>query len=185
MEKKTQEKETQNVQKRRAKTTDHPQLEKLLTDSLKDIYWAEKHLVKALTKLEKESTTDELKQAFQEHKTVTEGHVSRVEKAFEMLGVKPVAQKCEAIEGITKEAESMADETEQNTFTRDAALIMAAQKAEHYEIASYGGIIQLARTLQKGDIADLLAQTLEEEKDADKTLTKIAEASINEYALDE
>lgn len=160
----------------------HPLLEKFFTDSLKDIYWAEKHLVKALGKLQKAATTEELKNAFKEHQAQTEEHVSRVEQAFEMLGQKAVAKKCEAMEGITKEADSIVEETEADTYTRDAALIMAAQKAEHYEIASYGALVQIARTLQHEDIADLLEQTLEEEKETDSKLSEIAENSINEQA---
>jgi ferritin-like metal-binding protein YciE len=183
MEKKTTSRSTRS-NKQQAENG-HPKLEKFFTDSLKDIYWAEKHLVKALGKLEKQATTEDLKKAFQEHRAVTEEHVARVEQAFEMLGQKAVAKKCEAMEGITKEAESILEETEDDTYTRDAALIIAAQKAEHYEIASYGGLIQLAKTLQHNDVAELLAQTLEEEKDADMALTEIAEASINESATQE
>lgn len=160
----------------------HPMLEKFFTDSLKDIYWAEKHLVKALGKLEKSATTEELKEAFREHQAQTEEHVSRLEQVFEMMGQKASAQKCEAMEGITKEAETIMEETEDDTYTRDVALITAAQKAEHYEIASYGSMVQLARTLQRDDVAELLAQTLAEEKETDARLTEIAEEGINESA---
>ena len=161
------------------------QLESFFIESLKDMYWAEKHLVKSLDRLQKNATTDELKIAFGQHKTVTEGHVTRIEQAFEMLGQKPVARKCDAIAGITREAEVVVGETNADTYTRDAALIITAQKAEHYEIASYGSLVQLAKTLHHDDIASLLARTLEEEKEADATLTQIAETNINEAALQE
>jgi len=155
------------------------------TDELKDIYWAEKHLTKALPKLQRAANSEELQQAFQEHTEVTNGHVSRLEQVFEMLGKKAQAKKCEAMEGITKEAQTIMEETEKGTATRDAALIMAAQKAEHYEIATYGGLVQLAKTMGRTDIADLLYTTLEEEKETDQKLTDIAENSINFQAMEE
>jgi len=160
-------------------------LETFFVASLKDVYWAEKHLVKALPKMMKAATTEELKNAFEEHKQVTEEHVARVEQAFGMLGQKATAKKCEAIEGITKEAESIIGETKTDTLTRDVGLIMAAQKAEHYEIATYGGIIQLAKTLGHEDVATLLHKTLDEEKEADETLTQIAESCVNVEAAEE
>jgi|KBSMisStaDraftv2_1062788.scaffolds.fasta_scaffold05523_2 ferritin-like metal-binding protein YciE len=155
------------------------------TDELKDIYWAEKHLTKALPKLQRAANSEELQQAFQEHTEVTNEHVSRLEQVFEMLGKKAQAKKCEAMEGITKEAQTIMEETEKGTATRDAALIMAAQKAEHYEIATYGGLVQLAKTMGRTDIADLLYTTLEEEKETDQKLTDIAENSINFQAMEE
>jgi ferritin-like metal-binding protein YciE len=158
-------------------------LEQFFLDELKDIYWAEKHLVKALTKMAKEATTEELKQAFEDHRSETEDQVSRLEEIFDMLGEKPVAKKCEAIEGITKEVEEIIDETKDDTYTRDVALIIGGQKAEHYEIATYGGLVQLAMVLGHDDAAELLLQTLDEEKSADNTLTSIAENAINEEAV--
>lgn len=155
------------------------------TDELKDIYWAEKHLTKALPKLQRAANSEELKQAFQEHTEVTNEHISRLEQVFEMLGKKAQAKKCDAMEGITKEAQSIMEETEKGTATRDAALIMAAQKAEHYEIATYGGLVQLAKTMGRNDIADLLHATLEEEKETDQKLTGIAENNINFQAMEE
>jgi len=154
-------------------------------DELKDIYWAEKHLTKALPKLQRAANSEELQQAFQEHTEVTNEHVSRLEQVFEMLGKKAQAKKCEAMEGITKEAQTIIEETEKGTATRDAALIMAAQKAEHYEIATYGGLVQLAKTMGRTDIADLLHTTLEEEKETDQKLTDIAENNINFQAMEE
>jgi|SRR5690348_3245297 len=155
------------------------------TDELKDIYWAEKQLTKSLPKLQRAANSEELQQAFQEHTEVTNEHVSRLEQVFEMLGKKAQAKKCDAMEGITKEAQTIIEETEKGTATRDAALIMAAQKAEHYEIATYGGLVQLAKTMGRSDIADLLYSTLEEEKETDQKLTGIAENNINFQAMEE
>ena len=157
----------------------HPQLEKFFEDSLKDIYWAEKQLTKALPKMQKAATTDELKNAIEEHTKQTEEHVSRLEQVFELLGKKAQAKKCEAMEGLVKEGESIVEETEDGSMTRDVGIIMAAQKVEHYEIATYGGLVQLATTMGKDDVAELLNQTLEEEKETDQLLTGIAENNIN------
>jgi len=160
-------------------------LEELFLDELKDIYWAEKHLVKALPKMEKAATSDELKQAFADHLEVTRGHVERLERAFEMLDKKAQGKKCEAMDGLTKEAEGIIEDTEKGTLTRDVGLIMAAQKVEHYEIATYGSLAQLAKTLGNNEIADLMSQTLNEEKQADESLTGIAENNINVEATAE
>ena len=160
-------------------------LQKLFVDELKDIYWAEKHLLKALPKMAKASTSDKLKQAFTDHLEATQGHVSRLEKAFELLGEKVQAKKCEAMAGLTKEGEGIIEDTEKNTLTRDVGLIMAAQKVEHYEIATYGSLAQLAKTLGKNAVADIMIQTLNEEKEADELLTSIAENNINAEAIAE
>ena len=154
-------------------------LEEFFVDQLKDIYWAEKNLLKALPKMQKASTTSELQAAFEDHKKVTEEQVTRLEQAFEMMGKKAQAKKCDAMEGLIKEAESVIEETEKGSMTRDVALIVAAQKAEHYEIASYGGLVQLAKTMGKNDVAELLQLTLDEEKETDVLLTEIAENNIN------
>lgn len=154
-------------------------------DELKDIYWAEKHLVKTLPKMQKATTTDELASAFEDHLEVTKQHVTRLEKIFEMLGHKAQAKKCEAMEGITKEGESIIEDTEEGTATRDVGLIMAAQKVEHYEIATYGGLHQLAVILGYEGVASLLESTLAEEKEADQALTSIAEKDINYEAVEE
>jgi len=154
-------------------------LEEFFVEQLKDMYWAEKHLVKALTKMQKAATTEELQQAFEDHRAVTEEHAMKLEQVFEIMGKKPQAKKCEAMEGLLKEGESIIEETEEGTATRDAGLIMAAQKVEHYEIASYGTLVQLANTMQKSDAASVLEQILQEEKDADVLLTEIAENDIN------
>jgi len=161
------------------------QLEKLFTDSLKDIYWAEKALTKALPKMQKKATTDELKAAIEEHLTQTEEQVSRLEQVFELCGKKAQAKKCDAMEGLIKEGESIVEETEDGSMTRDAGIIMAAQKVEHYEIATYGSLVQFAKTLGMEDAAELLEQTLEEEKETDQKLTEIAEGSVNQSAQQE
>lgn len=159
--------------------TGNTQLEKYFTDAIKDIYWAEKHLTKALPKMQKAATTEELKEAIGEHLTQTEEHVSRLEQVFELMGKKPQAKKCDAMEGLIKEGESIVEETEDGSMTRDVGIIMAAQKVEHYEIATYGGLVQLAQTMGLNEAADILAQTLEEEKQTDAGLTEIAENNIN------
>ena len=160
----------------------HSQLEKLFTDTLKDIYWAEKQLTKALPKMQKNATTDELKAAIEEHLTQTEEHVSRLEQVFEMCGKKAQAKKCEAMEGLIEEGNEIVEETEKGTMTRDAGIIMAAQKVEHYEIATYGCLVTFAKTLGMEDAVELLQQTLDEEKETDERLTEIAEGNINQAA---
>lgn len=157
----------------------HPLLEKFFHDQLKDMYWVEKSLMKALPKMQKKATTQELQQAFEDHLVVTEEQARRLEQVFEMIGKKPQAKKCEAMEGLIKESEEIISETEDGTMTRDVALIMAAQKVEHYEIATYGGLVSLAHTMNMSEVAEILEQTLQEEKDTDQLLTYIAENDIN------
>lgn len=154
-------------------------------DELKDIYWAEKHLIPSLKRLEKAATSPELKQAFVDHQRVTEVHVDRLEKVFQLLEEKAVAKKCDAMNGIIEEAKGIIEDTEEGTMIRDVALILAAQKAEHYEIATYGGLATLAKQLKKMDVAELLGQTLREEKETDSLLSSIAEGYINEQAAEE
>jgi ferritin-like metal-binding protein YciE len=162
-----------------------PMLAELFYEELKDIYWAEKHLTKALPKMAKAASTEELKDAINEHLEVTQTQVQRLEKVFELLGKKAQAKKCEAMEGLTKEAESVIEDTEDGSATRDVALILASQKVEHYEIATYGGLATLAATLGLEEIKELLGETLAEEKEADTLLTDIAENSINYQAAEE
>lgn len=168
-----------------SKETQSTMLEELFYESLKDIYWAEKHLLKALPKMEKAATSEELKQSFADHLEVTREQVARLEEAFGLLGKKAQGKKCEAMDGLTKEGDSVIEDTEKGTLTRDVGLIMAAQKVEHYEIATYGSLAQLAKTLGKNDLAQLMVQTLEEEKEADQLLTTIAENNINVEATEE
>ncbi|MGY4535936.1 ferritin-like metal-binding protein YciE [Mucilaginibacter sp. UYNi724] len=160
-------------------------LNELFLDELKDIYWAEKHLVKALPKMAKAATSDELRNAIQTHITETEGQITRLEDAFASIGEKAVAVKCEAMAGLLKEADEIVSETEKGSLTRDAGIISAAQKVEHYEIASYGTLRTLATTLGYTEAAELLEATLKEEKNCDSLLTQIAEAGINDSAKSE
>jgi ferritin-like metal-binding protein YciE len=160
-------------------------LQELFLDELRDIYWAEKHLVKALPKMQKASSSEELAGAFEDHLAVTQEQVARLEQVFEILGEKARGKKCDAMEGLVSEAESVIEDTEEGTSTRDVALIIAAQKVEHYEIATYGGLATLAKTLGMTEIKDLLGQTLDEEKETDELLTQLAENNINQSASQE
>jgi len=154
-------------------------LEKFFLAQLKDIYYAENKITQALPKMQEATTTEQLKDAFEDHLHQTERHVKRLEKVFQTIGQKAEGEKCEAIEGIAREVDNIIEETEEGTLTRDAALIIAAQKVEHYEIATYGGLVQLAITMQLHEAADLLDKTLVEEEDTDALLTEIAENEIN------
>ena len=169
------------------KTTpkDQPALMELFTDSIKDIYWAENHLVKALPKMIKAASSKELSAVIEKHLSETKTHVTRLEQVFELLGEKPLAKKCDAMEGISKEGEGIVESTEAGTATRDVGIILASQKVEHYEIATYGGLYQLAVTLGLDDVAGLLGETLAEEKAADEKLTEVAESAVNYQAADE
>jgi ferritin-like metal-binding protein YciE len=154
-------------------------LHELFVEELKDIYWAEKHLLKALPKMRKASTSEELAGAFEQHLAVTENQVARLEEVFELMDMPPRAKKCEAMEGLVKESQSVIEDMPKGTAARDAGLIISAQKIEHYEIASYGSLVQLARTMGHEDVADILEETLEEEKEADQLLTELAISGIN------
>lgn len=160
-------------------------LEEFFVDSLKDIYYAEKAIAKALPKMKKAATSEKLAAAFDEHLAVTKQQIERLEQVFETIDEKPKTKKCEAIEGLIKESESIIEDTDEGTSTRDVGLIMAAQKVEHYEIATYGGLHQLAVTLGNSEAAELLQQTLDEEKETDELLTQIAENDINYQASEE
>jgi ferritin-like metal-binding protein YciE len=140
---------------------------------------------KTLPKMQKAATSEELQQAIEDHLGQTEEHVSRLEQVFQLLEEKPQAKKCEAMDGITKEGETVIEETDEGSATRDVGIIGSSQKVEHYEIATYGTLVQLAKTMGNEEIADLLAQTLEEEKQTDKLLSQIAENNINWEADEE
>ena len=160
-------------------SSESSQLEKLFIDSLKDIYWAEKHLTQELPKMQKAATSQELKDAIEEHTSQTEEHVNRLERVFEILGKKAQAKKCDGMEGLIKEGHSVVEETEKGSMTRDAGIIMSAQKVEHYEISSYGTLASLATTMGLNEVAEILKETLEEEKETDENLSSIAENNIN------
>lgn len=157
---------------------------KLFEDELKDIYWAEKALTKALPKMAKNATSEELIAALQSHLEETEEQVQKVEQVFAILGKKPVAKKCEAMDGLIKEAQEIMESTEDGAM-RDAGIISAGQKVEHYEIATYGTLRTFARTLGLTDAADILEEILNQEKSADQKLTEIAESTINLQAAEE
>ena len=149
-------------------------LRNTLIEELKDIYDAEKQLTKALPKLAKAAGHDELKSAFEDHLEETEDHVRRLEQVFEILGEQPKAKKCKAMHGLIEEGNELIKEEE-----GDAALICAAQKVEHYEIAAYGSLRTWAEMLGENDVAKLLEGTLQQEKQADEKLSDIAERAVN------
>lgn len=154
-------------------------LHKFFVSALKDVYYAENAIIEALGKMQEAATTDELKEAFEDHQLLTQKHVSRLEKVFKLINETPEKKECKAIKGIIEEGEEIIKSTEEGSMTRDAALIIAAQKVEHYEIATYGGLAQLAITMGHDKAADLLEKTLQEEEDTDYELTEIAETFIN------
>ncbi|TCD08618.1 ferritin-like domain-containing protein [Pedobacter frigidisoli] len=158
---------------------------KFFVDELKDIYWAEKHLVKALPKMKKAATSTELAQAFEKHTAETETHIETLEKVFALLEEKAVAKKCDAMAGLLEEANGIIEETDKGTMIRDAGLTLAAQKVEHYEIATYGTLKVFAENMGHTAVADLLNQTLENEKATDVALTVVAESFVNEEAAAE
>lgn len=162
-----------------AKEMKNAPLHKFFVSALKDIYYAENAIVDALEKMQEAATTEELKDAFEDHQLQTKKHISRLEKVFKLIDEKPEKKECEAIKGIIKEGEEIIKSTEDGSMTRDAALIIAAQKVEHYEIATYGGLAQLAITMGHDKAADLLEKTLQEEEETDEDLTEIAETLIN------
>jgi ferritin-like metal-binding protein YciE len=153
-------------------------LEELFEHELRDLLDAEHRLIDALAKLADKATNPSLKQAFESHLRETEKHVERLEAVFEQLGVEPDREKCEAIVGLVKEGDEVLD-AEGDANVLDAALIATAQRAEHYEISGYGTARSFAMQLGNEYAAELLGQTLEEEKAADRMLTQIAEASVN------
>lgn len=167
-------------------TIEHPvqnsNLKEFFVDQLKDIYWAEKKLVKRLFKLSEASTSPQLREALDNHLTQSRIHVDRLEKVFNLVGETADTKKCPAMSGIIEEGEDIIDDTDEGSSQRDVGIIFAAQKAEHYEIATYGGLAQLAKTLGYFEAKDLLGQTLQEEKQTDELLTRIAESGINYQA---
>jgi ferritin-like metal-binding protein YciE len=158
-------------------------LEELLQEELKDIYDAEKQLTKALPKLAKKATSPDLKSAFEEHLQQTEEHIERLEQVFEQLELPARGKKCEGMKHLISEGEEMIRDAEDDD-TRDAVMIASAQKVEHYEIATYGTLRTWANLLGKPEVASLLEETLEEEKETDQRLTSIAE-SVNVEAANQ
>jgi ferritin-like metal-binding protein YciE len=159
-------------------------LRELFIDSLKDIYWAEKALTKALPKMAKNATSENLITTINDHLAVTQEQVTRLEQVFEIIGEKAAAKKCDAMEGLIKEGEGIMEETQPGPV-RDAGIIAASQKIEHYEIATYGTLAAFAETFGEQEAVELLKATLEEEKEADTLLTDAAYNTINFDAADD
>ena len=155
-------------------------LKELYIDELKDLYNAESQLVKALPKMAKAASSDELRQGFEEHLEQTKGHVQRLEKIFQALGESPKGKKCKGMEGLIEEGSEVMEEDYEGSIL-DAALIGAAQRVEHYEIAGYGTVRSMAETLGESNHVSLLEETLEEEKQTDEKLSELA-AQINTTA---
>jgi uncharacterized protein (TIGR02284 family) len=177
-----QEQEWQREQETRSGNS---KLMEFFVNELKDLLWAERELVDTLPDMAEAATSQELKNAFTNHLAETETHVTRLEQIFGILGLEPETTKCDAMSGIVDEGDEIISDTEEGTAQRDVGLIFAGQKAEHYEIASYGGMISLAKTLGYYEIAGLLALTIGEEKSADALLTEIAENHVNYEASTE
>jgi ferritin-like metal-binding protein YciE len=156
-------------------------LREALVEEIRDLYNAEKQLTKALPKLAKGSTSDELREAFESHLEETEGQITRLERVFELLDEKPRGKHCAGIAGIIEEGNDMLQEDAEDSVM-DAMLIAAGQRAEHYEISAYGTAIAWAEALELTEVAELLNETLAEEKAADEKLSAIAESGINEAA---
>lgn len=161
----------------KSKSNSTTTLQGLFEEELKDIYWAEKAMVKTIPKLIKHASSEELVKALESHLTETEGHITKLEEVFAHLGHEAKGKKCEAIEGMITEADEIISETE--GITRDAGIISAAQKVEHYEIASYGTLKSFAQTLGLDESVSVLDQILSEEKAADEKLTDVAESFVN------
>jgi ferritin-like metal-binding protein YciE len=158
-------------------------LKELLQEELKDIYSAEKQLLKALPKMAKKASSDELRGALEEHLEVTRQQVDRLEQVFESLGQPAKAKTCKAMQGLIEEGKEIMEEDAEDAVM-DAGIIAAAQKVEHYEIASYGTVRTWARLCGENEAADLLQETLDEEGEADKRLTELAESLVNPEAED-
>ena len=176
------EKKANSAAKIPAKKDAAKRLKDLFLDSLKDIYWAEKALTKALPKMEKNATAPELKKAIASHFTQTENHVKRLEECFAALNEKAVAKKCDAMAGLLEEGKGIMEETQPGAV-RDAGIIAASQKVEHYEIATYGTLAAFAKVLKEDKCLKNLLATLEEEKKCDELLSSIADTNLNSQAL--
>ena len=159
-------------------------MEDLFLEEIRDLLDAEKQITKALPKMARATTSEELKNAFEDHLEQTRGHVERLERIFSAIGAKSGGVKCKGMEGLLKEGDEMVSSTDPG-MVRDAGLIAAAQRVEHYEMAGYGSARAFAQLLGRTDAANLLEQTLTEEKETDERLTDIAESMVNERAVAE
>lgn len=160
---------------------DIKKMDDLFVHTLRDIYYAEQQIVKALPQMVEKASSNELKTAFKNHLQETKGHVARLEQVFKLHGKEAKGVDCPAIDGIIEEAEEIAGDIDDKTVL-DASLIAAAQAVEHYEMTRYGSLVAWAKQLGRGDCASLLQQNLDEEKNADKKLTTIAESNVNRKA---
>jgi ferritin-like metal-binding protein YciE len=156
-------------------------LEQLFKHFLRDIYYAEKQVLKTLPKMARKASSPELREAFEHHHEETQGQIERLEKVFESLDLKPRGVTCEAIEGILEEGKEIMEEAEDDQ-TRDAGMIAAAQAVEHYELTRYGTLIAWARSLGMDEAATLLEKTLDEEYEADRKLSDLGEGNLNKKA---
>ena len=157
-------------------------LQKLYTDELRDLYNAENQLLKALPKMAKAASSADLKDAFEKHLEQTKGHVKRLEQVFEALGEKPKGKTCRAMKGLIEEGSEILEKDGEESI-RDAGIIVAAQKVEHYEIAGYGSARTFAHLLGQNKAAELLQATLDEESETNELLNRLAESVINPEAM--
>lgn len=180
------EKEKNNTKQQNMKSKNNQtDLGKFFLDALQDIYYAEAKIEESLAKIKHKATSEELQEALEDHELVTKKQILRLEKIFKHLGEEAKKKKCDAIDGILKEVDEMVKNTEDGSMTRDVAIIIGSQKVEHYEIATYGGLVQIAITLGHEKVADLLETTLDEEEETDFLLTEIAEEHVNFDAAEE
>lgn len=158
---------------------------KFFVFELQDLYWAEKHLVDSLPDMAKAATSEKLKAAINQHLEQTKGHVARLEEVFEALDEKAKSTKCNAMAGILKEGKDILDETKKGSAVRDAGIVFAAQKVEHYEIASYGTVLAFSKIMGHTEVSRLLKETLDEEIQTNTALSDLAHSGINQMALEE
>lgn len=172
---------TAAAQKNNTETSmsDTAPLKRFFIDALRDMLWAENAVMTGLQKMKQSATCEQLIDAFEDHEFQTRKHISRLERVFSFIDASAEPKKCKAMEGILKEVDEIIESTPEGSSTRDATLIIAAQKVIHYEIASYGGLVEIALTIKEHKAADLLQKTLDEEEDIDHRLTEIAESHIN------
>lgn len=165
--------------------SNRPALTKFFIGELSDVLSAERQLTKALPEMQKSATSPDLAMAFAEHLQVTVDHINRLELIFKILEISPENKKCKSMQGLIEEAQSVIKETDEGSATRDVGLIVSAQKVEHYEIAAYGSLRQLATMIDKSEVQRLLEETLREEKETDMLLSNLAETLINQDAKQE
>lgn len=181
----TEKEENNSKQQNMKSKNNQTDLGKFFLDALQDIYYAEAKIEESLAKIKHKATSEELQEALEDHELVTKKQILRLEKIFKHLGEEAKKKKCDAIDGILKEVDEMVKNTEDGSMTRDVAIIIVSQKVEHYEIATYGGLVQIAITLGHEKVADLLETTLDEEEETDFLLTEIAEEHVNFDAAEE